>query len=64
MKYKIEKDYDFGLWYGYRWDDRIFDWEFIGDICCFTRIGCKHAVKRWHKKRLKKITKSEVFELE
>lgn len=63
MKYKVEKDDGFHCWYGYRWNERTHDWESIS-ICRFTKIGCKYGVKQWHKKRIKKITKSEEFELE
>lgn len=61
MKYKIEKNYDFNLWRGYRWDDNIHDWKLI-NACGLTKIGCKYAVKRWHKSR--NAIKAEVFELE
>lgn len=63
MKYKVEKNYDSDLWHGYRWSDSIHDWELI-NAYSLTKIGCKYAVKRWHKKRKKIITQSEEFELE
>lgn len=62
MKYKVEKDNFDNLWYGYRLYYECY-WKLIYDTCSLTKIGCKYAVKRWHKK-MKKNIQSEIFELE
>ena len=63
MKYRIEKEN--GWWYGYIWDDIDKEWDYISGSASFTKIWCKHFIKKYHSKiKTGSKNKFEEFELE
>lgn len=65
MKYKIAKRNRW--WRAFVWDEERKRWDWIVDSLAFTKIGCKHLVKKYHnrlKSNVESKYKYEEFELE